>query len=162
MEAALALAACPSFRACLWEATLTLATCLGLSYLPMGLPWPWQRALALVACHERLPWHWQCALTLVACHERWGIDRTSKPSSCPTRALWSPHCRCGPRGCACGLRCKTLCGYGAFGPLCQHTKGASSLYLARLLRLFAPFLVPWRNLQIETVQAQLQNQLKPS
>ena len=61
----------------------------------------------------------------------WGIGRTSKPSSCPTHASRPPRCRCGPRGCARGLGCRTSCGFGAFGPLCQRTKRVPSLCLAR-------------------------------
>ncbi|KAL0007627.1 hypothetical protein SO802_009129 [Lithocarpus litseifolius] len=56
-----------------------------------------------------------------------GVGRTSKPSSCPTRASQPPRCRCGPRGRARGLGCRTSCGFGTPGPFCQRTKRASSL-----------------------------------
>ena len=116
-----------------WPWLLAHRGCLSLD----SVPWPWRLAMR----------HWQRALALAACHERRGVGRTSKPSSCHTRASWPPCCHYGPRGRACGLRCKTLCGFGAFGPLCQHTKWASSLYphtiAAPVCALPCPLDKPW-------------------
>nr|POF09236.1 hypothetical protein CFP56_18109 [Quercus suber] len=58
----------------------------------------------------------RCGVHLVVLRSSVRDSVTLKSSSCPTRASRPSRCRCGPRGHAHGLGCRTSYGFRASGP----------------------------------------------